>query len=261
MTGYLCQPVQPIDWLRSLGLIVSLMLTISGSTVMNMIIDRDIDAKMSRTRQRPLATGQVGIQAAFTLGITLIIAGLLWSLWLSPLYFAVVLAGAAINVLVYSLWLKRRTAWSILFGGMAGGMPILAGRVLAVGQVDTLGILLALIVICWIPGHNLTLDMLYADDYVDAGIPTAVNVYGQSMSYGIITLFTSLVATLVLVTSFQLDISGIPLALILSGSIGSIIFSIYAWITRTENTNLGLYKFASFYLLVLMAILIFTGIF
>jgi heme o synthase len=90
-------------------------------------------------------------------------------------------------------WSLIKSRQTFLLGEIAGGMPIMAGRVLAIGRFDILGILLALIVICWIPSHNLTLDMLYADDYLSAGIPTAINTYGPGISYAIITLFAFLV--------------------------------------------------------------------
>jgi heme o synthase len=260
ITGYLCQTIPPIDWLRVLGLVGSLLLTISGSTVMNMLIDRDIDRKMTRTSPRPLATGQVGAQPALLLGSTMLIVGLLWSLWLSPLYSAIVFTGAGVNLIVYSLWLKRITAWSILFGGIAGGMPILAGRVLAIGRIDILGILLALIVICWIPSHNLTFNMLYADDYLSAGIPTAVNKYGPGISYAVITVFAFMVAFLAFVTATLLGISGVFSVLILAGSIGMVIFSVNAWISRSKRNNIFLYKYVSIYLLVLMLTFAISGI-
>jgi len=111
--GYLCQPPMPLDWLRFSGLAGSLLVTISGCTVLNMLFDRDIDRKMVRTNQRPLALGQVKILTAAWLGTVLITLGLLWAAVLSPLYFVVGLSGASLNVLVYTLWLKRRSAWSI----------------------------------------------------------------------------------------------------------------------------------------------------
>jgi heme o synthase len=260
ITGYLCQTIHPIDLSRILGLVGSLLLTISGSTVMNMVIDRDIDRKMTRTSHRPLATGQVSVYPALLLGSAMLIVGLLWSLWLSPLYSAIVLTGAVINLIVYSLWLKRITAWSILFGGIAGGMPILAGRILAIGRIDILGILLALIIICWIPSHNLTLDMLYADDYLSAGIPTAVNKYGPGISYAVIAVFAFMVAFLAFVTATLLGISGVFLVLILAGSIGMVIFSINAWNSQVKRDNIFLYKYVSIYLLILMLIFVVSGI-
>ena len=81
-------------------------------------------------------------------------------------------AGLFFDVVIYTLWLKRRTPWSIVWGGISGGMPILAGRVLAVGRIEWIGVVLALAVLFWIPTHILTFSMRYREDYANAGIPT-----------------------------------------------------------------------------------------
>ena len=128
VAGYLCQRSASMDWTRFAGLVGSLLITIGGCTVLNMVFDRDIDQKMARTRQRPLAAMQVNVRKAAWLGIVLIILGLLWALMLSELYFTLALAGVGLDVLVYTVWLKRRSAWSILWGGLSGGIPILASR-------------------------------------------------------------------------------------------------------------------------------------
>ncbi len=260
LAGYLCDPITPIGWQRIIGLAGSLLFTIGGSTVMNMLIDRDIDRKMTRTNQRPLPTGQIGVMQAKVIGVALIVAGLSWSLWLSPLYFCIVSIGLAVDVLIYSLWLKRITPWSILCGGIAGGMPALAGRALASGHIDSLGILLALVVVCWIPGHNLSLDMLYAEDYSRAGIPTAVNMYGPSISYAIITLSSVLVAALSILASSRLGIGGAILGLVGGASLGTLTLAGYAWRARTSPINLALYKYVSLYLLGLMVVFALNGI-
>ena len=98
-----------------------MLFTIGGCTVLNMVFDRDIDCKMTRTNRRPMAAGQVNVGAASTLGGGLIVLGLLWSLKLSWLYFILALAGIGLDVLVYTLWLKRRTAWSIFWGDSRAG--------------------------------------------------------------------------------------------------------------------------------------------
>ncbi len=115
----------------------TLFLTISGSTIINMWFDRDIDAKMLRTCHRPLVTGQVKASESLFLGLALLVLGLGWSLSLSVVYTSIALLGIFFEIVIYTFWLKRRTAWSVLLGGLAGGMPILGGRVLAIGEVDT----------------------------------------------------------------------------------------------------------------------------
>jgi len=129
------------------GLIGSLLLAISGSTVLNMWYDRDIDARMERTCWRPLPTGRVHPREAFLLGMGLSVLGVGWALAMNLWFGLIVFAGWFFDVVVYTIGLKRRTAWSIVWGGLAGGMPVLAGRTLALGHPDSIGVLLALAVL------------------------------------------------------------------------------------------------------------------
>ena len=139
-----------------LGLAGSLFLAISGSTILNMWYDRDIDAKMKRTHMRPAASGQLDPKEVFAVGLTISFLGVAWAALIAPLYGLIVFAGWFFDVIVYTVWLKRRTCWSILWGGISGAMPILSGRALAVGEIELVGILLALAILFWIPTHTLT---------------------------------------------------------------------------------------------------------
>ena len=97
-----------------------------------------------------------------------------WDLavFMSPLYGLIVFAGLFFDVVDLYLWLKRRTCWSIIWGGISGGMPILAGRTFGLGQIDAVGILLSLAILFWIPTHIMTFSMRYHADYQAAGVPT-----------------------------------------------------------------------------------------
>ena len=165
-----------------LGLAGSLFLAISGSTVLNMWYDRDIDAQMKRTANRPLPSGRISPRAALLLGSLLSVLGVGWALVVAPLYGLIVFAGLFFDVVIYTMWLKRRTAWSIVWGGISGGMPILAGRVLGNGEVDWVGLVLALAVLFWIPTHILTFSMRYFTDYQAASIPTFPARYGFDLN-------------------------------------------------------------------------------
>lgn len=253
--GYLCQPPKPLDWGRFVGMLLSLLLAISGCAVLNMVLDRDIDRKMTRTSSRPLAAGQVDARFAALLGGSLIGAGLVWSLALSTLYFALVLAGAGLDVLVYTLWLKRRSAWSILWGGLSGGMPLLAGRALATGRVDGLGLLLALGIVCWIPSHNLTLSTFFADDYHAAGVPTFYSAYGIAAAR--LAMVASGLATAVLMAAAfaWLRFPSLLLAIVIAGSLGLAGLALRAAVRVSQQAFLALYKFSSLYMLAVMLLL------
>ncbi len=118
-----------------LGLGLSLFLAIAGSTILNMWYDRDLDAVMNRTHHRPLADGRVSPAEAVRLGLVLSALGVGLAMAMDLLYGLIVLAGLFFDVIVYTAWLKRRTGWSIVWGGIAGGMPILAGRSYGIGGV------------------------------------------------------------------------------------------------------------------------------
>jgi protoheme IX farnesyltransferase len=258
VAGFLCQRPSPMDWPRFLGLIGSLLTTIGGCTVLNMVFDRDIDRKMERTSQRPLVARQVNVRGAACLGGVLITIGLIWALRFSVLYCILILAGASLDVLVYTLWLKRRSAWSILWGGLSGGMPILAGHTLAVGKVYAAGLLLALAIVCWIPSHNLTLGMLYSADYLNAGVPTFLNVYGLAATRTAVTI-SSLLTVILMAAAFGL--LNLPLAMfaILSASgLGLVGLAFYAWAGPSRQAVGALYKYSSFYMLVAMLLLSLT---
>jgi protoheme IX farnesyltransferase len=260
VAGYLCQPPVQSEWWRFSGLVVSLLITISGCTVLNMLFDRDIDLRMVRTSQRPLATGQVNPRSAGLLGSVLITLGLIWSAMLSMEYFLIILAGAGLNVLVYTLWLKRRSAWSIVFGGLAGGMPILAGRTLAMGHIDPYGQLLALVILCWIPSHNLTFSMLYSTDYINAAVPTFPSVYGGPATRFAIMLSSLLTASAMITAWANLEV---PMPIVIAAviaSLGLLGIALIAWKKPSHKFITIQYKYSSLYMLLSMILLVVTGI-
>jgi len=238
-----------------LALAASLFLAIGGSTVLNMVWDRDIDATMQRACQRPLPMKQVSVREGLFFGIELSACGIVWSFALNPLYGAIVFAGWFFDVVVYTMWLKRRTSWSILWGGIAGAMPILAGRALGAGQIDLVGILFALAVLLWIPTHMLTFGIKYADQYRAAGVPVFPNRYGEMITRFTIALSTAF-ATLAML--FAASRIGLPwgyfhLALWLSGLL--LIVALTSVLHRSPKLNFALYKFASLYMLGAMVLI------
>jgi len=249
LTGYMSArcPVMTLDIF--LGLIGSLFLAISGSTVLNMVLDRDIDARMARTANRPLPAGKISVKEALFLGLTLSLAGLIWSFSLSFLYGMVVFAGLFFDVVIYTLWLKRKTAWSIIWGGISGGMPILAGRALGLGELDIIGGLLSLSILLWIPTHILTFSMHYSDDYARAGIPTFASTYGHKNTRLIIALSSLGVAFSIALGFFFLGLSWGYLRLLAVLTVGMLGFVLVSVFRPSESINFGLFKYASLYML------------
>ncbi len=238
-----------------LGLIGSLVLAISGSTILNMWYDCDIDTVMNRTHNRPLAAGTVTRREALWLGIALSSLGVGWALRLSWSYALVVSAGLFFDVIIYTLWLKRRTSWSIVWGGISGGMPILAGRVLAVGTIDLVGILLAMAILFWIPTHILTFNLRYFADYQAAGVPTLPSAYGVEAARAIIALSAILAAGSIGVAAVMIGIQAGALRLMAVLSSGLLLLSFATVFRPSERVNFSLFKYASIYMLASMILL------
>lgn len=254
VAGYLSAHTVP-DVLTLGGLAGSLFLAISGSTVLNMWWDRDIDARMPRTQKRPTSRGEVSAAEALRLGLALSVLGVGWAAWLGALFGLVVFAGLFFDVVVYSMWLKRRTCWSIVWGGISGAMPVLAGRVLAVGQVDVVGLLLAAAVLFWIPTHTLTFSMKFARDYALAGVPTFPSTYGLEMTRAMIALSSILAAASIGVAAVMIGVQAGVLRLMVVLSVGLLLLSFATVFRPSERVNFGLFKYASLYMLISMVLL------
>ena len=255
VTGYISARCPVVTWETFLGLLGSLFLTISGSTILNMVYDRDIDAKMKRTAQRPLPSGKINVTEALIVGLMVSLLGLIWAYALLPLYGLVVFAGLFIDVVIYTIWLKRRTAWSIVWGGISGGMPILAGRVLGTGQIDGIGILFALSILLWIPTHILTFSMRYDQDYQNAGVPTFPSQYGERTTRIIIAFSSIAAAVSIGLGAFALGLSWGYLRLLSVLAVGIVGLALVSVFRPSEKVNFGLFKYASLFMLGSMVML------
>ncbi|MDO5644832.1 MAG: heme o synthase [Dermabacter sp.] len=170
-TMFLAQGGFP-SWLLILNTIIGGYLAAGGANALNMYLDRDIDAKMKRTRNRPLVTGEVSPRAAVIFGITLsVISGLY--LWLTVNAVSALLALAAIllYVVFYTMLLKRRTSQNIVWGGIAGCMPVLIGWSAVTGGVSWSALFLFLVIFFWTPPHYWPLAEKFTKDYERAGVP------------------------------------------------------------------------------------------
>ncbi|MBN1449562.1 MAG: protoheme IX farnesyltransferase [Anaerolineales bacterium] len=239
-----------------LGLAGSLFLAIAGSTVLNMWWDRDIDAKMKRTQKRPTSSGSLPADEVLRLGLVLSVIGVGWAVAINALYGLVVFAGLFFDVVVYSMWLKRRTCWGILWGGVSGAMPVLAGRVLGLGGFDWIGLTLALGVLFWIPTHTLTFSMKFAKDYEVACVPTFPSTYGLAFTRATIAVSSVLAAAAMLAAAIGIgmDWGFLRLLGVLSAGLLTLAFAIT--FRPSEQVNFGLFKYASIYMLAAMILVV-----
>jgi len=261
ITGFISSRCPYTSWDLTLLMMISLFLAISGTTVYNMIWDRDIDAKMERTKHRPLPANKISIKEAWIFGTILNITGIGLAFYLSPLYALVVFSGLFIDFVIYTIWLKRTSAWSIVWGGISGGMPILAGRVLGVGEIDLIGILLALSILFWIPTHIMTFNMRHFDDYNNAKIPTFAAKYGFKNVRLIIALSTISSAFAFALGSFALGLSWSFVRVLIILAIISFSFALYSILKPSDKTNFQVFKVASLYMASAMIIIILGSIF
>jgi len=180
LTGLVCanQPIHPV-----LGAVAILCIAVGAgaSGALNMWYDADIDAKMRRTRGRPVPAGRVQGADALALGVVLSM-------------FSVMLMGMALNWLaagllaftilfyavVYTMWLKRWTPQNIVIGGAAGAIPPVIGWAAVTGSVSLESVILFLIIFLWTPPHFWALALFKSDDYARAGIPMMPNVAGHA---------------------------------------------------------------------------------
>ncbi len=255
LAGYLSAHAA-IRWGPFLQMVPSLFLAISGSTILNMWWDRDIDAKMKRTHRRPTSAGQVTAQEVLRLGLVISIIGIGWAFLVNVPYGAVVLAGLLFDVGLYSMWLKRRTCWSILWGGLAGAMPVLSGRVLAVGRIEPIGILLAAAILFWIPTHTLTFSLKFFDDYKTAGVPTFPSTYGIRFTRLTIATSSVVAGLAMIIASIWIGVAEGVLALIIVLSAVLLFLAATVVFIPSDKTNLRLYKYASIYMLCTMLLII-----
>lgn len=255
IAGYMSARCPFTHWTTMTGLIFSLLLSISGSTVLNMWYDRDIDSVMNRTHHRPIASGIVSAKEALWLGMLLSAAGVGLAALLSPLYGLLIFGGIFFDVILYTILLKRRTCWSVVWGGIAGGMPILAGRALGMGSVDGIGIMLALAVLLWIPTHILTFSMRYREDYAAAGIPTFPSTYGDQTTRAIIAIASMLAAVVMGGAAILIGVrqGSLHLLGILSG--GLLVMALLMLLKPSSRLNFHLFKYASVYMLASMLLL------
>jgi len=240
-------------------LVATVFLSVAGSTVLNMAFDRDIDSRMSRTAARPIPSGAVNAWEAWLLGGILTTAGLAWSFALNGLYGGIITAGVFLDVLVYTVLLKRRTPFSIILGGLSGGMPALAGRTLALGHMDGIGWLLAFSILLWIPTHIMSFTIKYQGDYSRAGVPTFPSSYGVQTTRWIIAISTFLAVMGMATLGVWLRVSLSSRVFFSATGVLLMVLVAIGMIRPSKSTSFLLYKGASIYMLLSMIVLISGG--
>ena len=187
----------------SLGLVALTVLggslSAGGAAAVNHVYDRDIDARMGRTASRPIPAGRISpaVGAAYGLALQALSFGVL-ALGVNLLAAVLALAGFLGYVLVYTMWLKRRTPQNIVIGGAAGAIPPLVGWAAVTGSVAPTALYLFAIVFYWTPPHFWALSLLMKDEYARVGVPMMPVVRGEDETRRQILLYTVLLGVLTL---------------------------------------------------------------
>ncbi|MCC2031989.1 heme o synthase [Microbacterium allomyrinae] len=162
--------------LPSLWLVVATVIggtaSAGSAAAFNMYLDRDMDAHMQRTANRPLVTGEVSPRGALIFAWTLAVGSTVW-LWLATNWLAATLSVAAIffYVVIYTMILKRRTEQNIVWGGIAGCFPVLIGWTAVTGSLAWPPVILFTLVFLWTPPHYWPLSMKYKEQYEEVNVP------------------------------------------------------------------------------------------
>jgi len=167
---------------------------------LNMWYDADIDAVMARTAMRPIPSGRVSRSEALVFGLTLGICAILALGTLLNMAAAALLAFTIFfYVVVYTMWLKRRTPQNIVIGGAAGALPPVIGWVAVTGHVGLEPLILFLIIFLWTPPHFWALSLNLAEEYASAGVPMLPVVAGKTETKRQILLYSALLAPISLI--------------------------------------------------------------
>ncbi|MEM3399031.1 MAG: heme o synthase [Nitrososphaerota archaeon] len=170
--GYIAGSGATVDWVKAFIATLSVILASAGSEAIANFIEKDIDALMERTKNRPLPSGKIRPEwKALILGLILTSLGAYIGYTINLLALIFILIGVLDYVVIYVMLSKKKTPLNIVLGSVAGGAPTMVGYVSAANQITLDSVILAGIVVLWIPSHIWSLALRCKEDYMKAGIP------------------------------------------------------------------------------------------
>ena len=210
--------------------------------------DRDIDAIMERTKDRPIPSGRISPRNALIFGLILTGISLVCSWFINIWAFGLMAFGLFDNIIVYSKWLKRTSQSNIILGGFSGGAPALIGYIAITFQHVEIGIAMAGLVFFWIPTHIWSLALHVKEDYKKANVPMLPVVSSESKSVRIIALTTLMMVVFSILPFFFNQFGLIYLLTATVFGIVMIILSVWLLLRPSEKTSWLVFKFSSPYL-------------
>jgi protoheme IX farnesyltransferase len=219
--------------------------------------DADIDRLMARTRRRPTASGRIGAEDAMAFGVTLtLMAVMVMGLALNWVAAALLAATVAFYILVYTVWLKRRTPQNIVIGGAAGALPPMIGWAAVTGDVGLAAIALFLIIFAWTPPHFWALSLYRCDDYARVGVPMLPVVAGTETTRRHIQAYTLILLPISLLP-WALGVAGNAYGLAALGlGVGFVNRALRLRRERTQRAAMRTFRFSIVYLFGLLLALV-----
>ena len=245
-------PLQPL-----LAGMVGIGMMAGAAAAMNHLIDRQIDAQMARTYNRPLPKGKVSANKALVFAVSMAVIGFgILYLWANPLTAWLTLASLLGYAVVYTSYLKRATSQNIVIGGLAGAMPPLLGWTAMTNELHGHALLLVIIIFTWTPPHFWALAIHRRDDYAKVNIPMLPVTHGIEFTKTCILLYTVLM-TLACLLPVLVGMSG-PIYFV-SSSILSSIFIYKAWQLKYADRPglaMNVFKYSIYQLMLLFIALL-----
>ncbi|MBL6935918.1 MAG: protoheme IX farnesyltransferase [Alphaproteobacteria bacterium] len=234
--------------------ILCIAVAAGASGAINMWYDRDIDAGMKRTRNRPLPAGRMDPADALGFGVVLSVAAVS-VMGLAVNYVAAALLALTIcfYVFVYTIWLKRRTPQNIVIGGASGAFPPMIGWAAVSGDVSLASLALFAIIFMWTPAHFWALSLYRCGDYARVGVPMMPVVAGARETRKLILLYTVLLIPVTLAPCW-LGVVGMAyaiVALVLGG--GFLGLALRLWAAKSDSAAKALFGYSILYLFLLFA--------
>ena len=255
-TMFVAEQGVPSVWLM-VATVLGGTLAAGGANAVNMVVDRDIDALMERTRDRPLVTGVMSPRDALVFAIALEVTAFAWLVAFVNLLSALLAVSATLfYVFVYTLWLKRTSTQNIVIGGAAGAVPVLVGWAAVTNSLGWAPIVLFLVIFFWTPPHFWALAIRYRDDYANAEVPMLPAVASLETTARRILLYTVALVALTLVFGPVADMGVIYLA---SALALGVVFTAFALAVRrdpSEGTAMRLFTYSITYVTLLFGAIV-----
>ncbi len=236
---------------------LGIALAASSAAAINHLLDQRIDAVMARTRDRPLASGQLGAQQVLWFALILCVVSMtLLVVWVNPLTALLTFFSLIGYAIIYTVWLKHATPQNIVIGGAAGAAPPVLGWTAVTGSIDPNALVLFLIIYAWTPPHFWALAIHRRADYAAAGIPMLPVTHGVQFTRWHI-LFYTILLIIVTILPFLTGMSGL---LYLSGvtvlNIGFLWYALRMLSGKDDSLPMQTFSYSIIYLMLLFVFLL-----